>query len=83
MSDSISKYNELLEEGKISNEESDSLFLSKKEENVIKIIKFGRTVVKHELDFEVATFAIELLEDHPEMSELQAIELSMVKFDIL
>lgn len=91
MSNSKSKYDELVESGKIipgdtklsATDTSGQLILSQKEQNIIKLIQFGRTVTKHELDFEIANTAINLVQENPLLTEVQAIEMAMGEWDIL
>lgn len=91
MSDSKTKYDELVEAGKIipgdtklnATDNGGHLILSKKEQNIIKLIQFGRTVTKHELDFEIANTAITLIQENPLLTEIQAIEMAMGEWDIL
>jgi len=84
MGDSVKKYEELVEAGKIIPGDTTMMHLIiKKEQNIIKLIQFGRTVAKHELDFEIANTAINLIQQNPQLTEIQAIEMAMVEWDIL
>lgn len=87
MSDSVQKYFELLECGKIQEVKQPprsaiDMFVSKKEKNIMDIINLCRTVSKHELDFEIVTGAMLLINQNPGMCELQAIQISMSKLKI-
>lgn len=82
MSDSVKKYYDLLEEGKVVEEKLSDLLFNKKEQAVLDIIQLCRTVSKHELDFEIANSAITLLGRHPDMDVIQAIKISMSKLNI-
>ena len=82
MGDSVKKYEELVEAGRIIPGDNKNI-LSKKEQNIIKLIQFGRTVSKHDLDFEITNYAINLIQQNPQLTEVQAIEMAMVEWDIL
>jgi len=82
MSDSVEKYYDLVAEGKIVEEKLSDVLLNKKEQNIINIIKLCRTVSKHDLDFEIANEAIEIMGRTKDMSEIQAIRIAMNKLNI-
>jgi hypothetical protein len=82
MSNSRTKYDELVEDGKIQPVKLSDTVFTTKQKNVMDIIQLCRTVSKHELDFEIANSAIILLGRHPEMSEVQAIKIAMSKLNI-
>ena len=83
MSDSIKKYEELVEDGKIKPGKLSDTLLSKKEKNVIDLISLCRTTIKHDLDFEITVSAIEALHENPKLTEIEAIRIGMNEWDIL